>query len=107
MSLLGGVKKMKLGFVQRSNENSSENHHIVGTHTVDTDMFANQINLNLKNCWAIVDDVLGAVIDLPEKSGEYIFLKEVSAQNYRLVKKSEAINEEDEEYESEEEEEEE
>lgn len=94
---------MKLGFVKRTDDKSNENHKIVGVHQVDTDSFAMQLNLNLRNCWAVVEDVVGTVINAPEANGEYVFLREVSAQNYRLFKRQEAADEEEEEYESEEE----
>jgi len=102
--MLGGVNKIKLAFLQRANEGSNEAHKVVATHAVDTLSFCMQINLLLRNSWAIVEDVVSTVIDFEEEKGEYVFLKEVSAQNYRLLKKAEAIDEEEEEYESEEEE---
>jgi translation initiation factor 3 subunit D len=104
--MLGGVNKIKLGFLQRADDKSNESHKVVGTHAVDTASFCMQINLQMKNCWAIVEDVVSTVLDLKEEKGEYVFLKEVSAHNYRLLKKAETIDEDEEEYESEEEEEE-
>jgi translation initiation factor 3 subunit D len=103
--MLGGVQKIKFAFLQRAEEKANDAHKVVATHAVDTTSFCMQINLLMRNCWAIVEDVISTVIDYPEEKGEYVFLKEVSAQNYRLLRKAEAIDEDEEEYESEEEEE--
>lgn len=60
-SMLGGVTKIKLAFVQRADDRSNESHKVVGTHSVDTASFCQQINLQMKNCWAIVEDVVSTV----------------------------------------------
>jgi len=104
-SLLGGVKKMRFAFIQRKNDKSNTEHKVVGTLTMTTEEFAKQINLNMKNCWAILEEVVSVVIGTQETSGDYMFVREVAAPNYRLYKANTAIEEESE-YDDEEEEEE-
>jgi len=109
-SLLAGVKKMRFAFIQRKSDKTPDDHKVVGTQTMSTEAFAMQIHLNMKNCWAIVEEVISTVFGDEEKSGEYLFMREVAAANYRLIKKTtpeeEEVSGEEEEEESEEEEEE-
>jgi len=77
-SLLAGVQKMRFGFVQRTDPASSLNHKVVGSFTTDTHAFANQINLNVENCWAILKDVIESVSQRTEPVGNFLYLKDVS-----------------------------
>lgn len=51
---------MRFGFIQRSDPQGT-NHRVVGSFTTETHAFANQINLNVENCWAILKDVIETV----------------------------------------------
>ena len=57
---------MRFAFIQRKHDKSSDEHKVVGTLTMHTEEFAKQINLNMKNCWAIVEEVVSAVTATPE-----------------------------------------
>ena len=57
-SIIDGVDKMRFAFVQRVDNNSSKAHKVVGFINVNPDGFANQINLNVQNCWAVLKDVV-------------------------------------------------
>lgn len=57
MSMIAGVEKMRFAFVQRSDPQGQQ-HKVCGSFTTDTNAFANQLNLNIDNCWAILKDVL-------------------------------------------------
>lgn len=112
-SLLAGVEKMRFAFIQRLSEKTPDKHKVVGTQTMTTEAFAQQINLQMKNCWAIVDDIANTINAQTDKVGEYLFMREVSSANYRLIKKDlpeideTGEEEEEEEYEDEEDKEEE
>jgi len=65
-SFLGGVQKMRFGFVQRL-DSKGETHKLVGTFTQDTLSFLTQMNINLNNCWATLRDVIVTVFDRKEQ----------------------------------------
>jgi len=88
-SILGGVKQMRFGFLQRVNDNVNTEHKIVGTQTVSTRAFATQLNLNMRNCWAIASDLFETLYSLQEPQGTFLFIREVSSSTYKLIKKSE------------------
>lgn len=89
---------MRFGFVQRTDPNSSLNHRVVGSFTTETHAFANQINLNVENCWAILKDVIESVSQRNEPVGNFLYLKDISQQpSYRLIKMVEEEEDSDEE----------
>jgi len=92
-SILGGVKKMRFGFVQR-NDTKGETHRLIGTFTQDTQSFLTQMNINLSNCWATLRDVVATVFDRKDP-GEYLFIKEPQSVTYRLIKMTEEESEEE------------
>ena len=69
---------------------------------MQTNAFAKQINLNVPNCWAVLKDVIETVQQQEEGQAEYLYLKEPSQVQYRLIKMVNEENEEDEESDSEE-----
>ena len=86
---------MRFGFVQRTDPNSSLNHRVVGSFTTETHAFANQINLNVENCWAILKDVIESVSQRNEPVGNFLYLKDISQQpSYRLIRMVEEEEEE-------------
>lgn len=62
-SLLDGVEKMRFAFVQRADIASDKAHKVVGFYNVNPTSFANEINLNLQNCWAVLKDLVVTVLD--------------------------------------------
>ena len=90
---------MRFGFVQRTDA-TGVNHRVVGSFTTETQAFAQQINLNVENCWAILKLVVESVAQVNEPAGRFLYLKDVLQQpTYRLIKmvEDEEEDEEDEE----------
>ena len=61
-SIIAGVDKMRFAFVQRTDIDSAKSHKVVGMANVNPTAFAGQINLNVTNCWAVLKDLVGAVL---------------------------------------------
>jgi len=40
----------------------------------------------MDNCWAILKDVVETIAERAEHAGDYLFLKDPSSVNYRLIK---------------------
>lgn len=87
-SVLGGVQKMRFGFVQRA-DSKAEAHKLIGTFTRDTQSFLTQMNINMANCWATLRDVVATVFERKEQQGEFLFIKEPQSVTYRLIKMTE------------------
>jgi hypothetical protein len=64
--MLSEVNTIRFAFVSRKNKDSNKSHIILGTHAIEAKSFAQQINLNMSSCWAILKEV----IDLVYGSGE-------------------------------------
>ena len=64
-SLLGGVQKMRFGFVQRA-DSKGESHKLIGTFTRDTASFLTTMNINMANCWATLRNVVATVFERKE-----------------------------------------
>ena len=103
-SLLAGADQIKFAFFSRKNTKSNTAHSLIGTYGLATNAFANQINLNMSNCWAILRDLVDSIyIDAKktgEQSGEYIYMKDPNKALMRLFR---VIQEEEEDEEAEEE----
>lgn len=68
----------------------------MGTYGIQTSSFANQINLNMPNCWAIFRDTIDGIYHFGEQTGEYIFMKDPNKALMRLFKVTAEDEEEDE-----------
>ena len=77
MSMLAGVKKMNFAFVQRA-DSQANTHKVVGSFTRETHHFANQLNLNIDNCWAVLKDVLDTLHLREEKNCDFLYLKDLN-----------------------------
>lgn len=84
-SILGDVRKMKFAFVQRA-DSKAEQHKVAGTYQIETHDFANQINLNMPKCWAVLRSVIESVMRQQEQKSDYLFIKDYHQQNYKLYK---------------------
>jgi len=73
-ALLAGTQSFKLGWVTRASPKDNYNHVILGTQDYKPKEFATQINLNIKNSWAI----LKYLIDLikKQKDGKYVLMRD-------------------------------
>lgn len=86
MSLLAGVDKMRFSFVQRIN-NKADQHQVVGSFTTQTSKFADTLNINYEQCWAILKDILEVVSKREEEVCSFVYLKDLNQQpTYRLIK---------------------
>ena len=54
---------MRFAFVQRTNLASNKAHNVVGFVSVKPDAFANQLNISIQNCWAVLKDLVSTVLD--------------------------------------------
>lgn len=95
-SLLAGVDQIKFAFVARKTPKDPSSHVILGTYGIDTRSFCNQINLNMQNCWAILQEVIDIVYGQPEPTGEFIFMKDPTKAIMRLFRVTEEEDDEDE-----------
>ena len=75
-SIIDGVDKMRFAFVQRNDPASNKVHKVVGFISVSPDKFANQINLNIQNCWAVLKDVVITCLQQEQLSAEYLYMKD-------------------------------
>lgn len=73
-SLLAGSSQLRLGYVARVSPMDNEHHTVLGTHVFKPAEFAQQINLNMQNCWGI----LKHLIELVNKydAGKFVLIKD-------------------------------
>lgn len=83
-SILAGVDLMRFAFVSRVNE-SNQSHKVVGHASVNPEQFAQTINLNISNCWAILKDLINTVKEQERDAAQYLYIKDVVQTNYRLI----------------------
>ncbi|GMT16915.1 hypothetical protein PFISCL1PPCAC_8212, partial [Pristionchus fissidentatus] len=81
-ALLAGSDAMKLGYVSRVSPRNSAQHVILGTQQLKPIEFAQNISLNLDNCWAILRCIVDSLLRQP--SGKYLILKDPHANLVRL-----------------------
>ena len=63
------------------------NHHVIlGTYGTDTRSYCNQINLNMTQCWSILQLMIDVIYEYKEQTGEYIFMKDPTKHMMRLFK---------------------
>lgn len=103
-SILSDVDYIKFAFISRKDMSDPKNHVVVGTHTVKTQAWAKQSNMNMDKMWCIikriVEEVEEAKVEGQEEEdpmGEYILLKDFNKVEFRLYKKNEEDDEEEEE----------
>ena len=96
-SIIDGVDKMRFAFVQRLDASSARTHKCSGMIAVNPTAFANQINLNVQNCWATLKDVIASVLAQEVTSAEYLYMKEPVNTNYRLIHMIKSDEDEDDE----------
>lgn len=81
-ALLGGSEQMRMGFVSRVHPKDCFNHSILQVQTNPTANFADQINLNMKNCWGIVKGICDLVGR--QEPGKYVLLKDPNKPLVRM-----------------------
>jgi translation initiation factor 3 subunit D len=83
-SLMAGVDAMKLGFISRITPIDPTKHVILGINTVKPRDLALQINLNERNMWGIVKNVIDLVMS--KEPGKYLLIRDPNKPNVKLYK---------------------
>jgi len=93
-SLLVGSDLVKFGYISRFKVKDSSRHVILGSQSFKPTDFANQINVNMDNCWGIIR----CIIDLvrAQKEGKYLIVKDPNKPVLRLYDIPDATFESDE-----------
>jgi len=81
-SILAGSDVIKFGYVSRVSVKDSTRHSILGMQQFKPVEFAQQINLNLDNCWGILRCVIDTCMKL--KEGKYLILKDPNKPVMRI-----------------------
>jgi len=85
--------------------NDPKNHVCVATHTVKTQAWAKQSNMNMDRMWGIIKRIVEEVEEARDQEdsgmGEYILLKDFNKTEFRLYKKDDGEDEDEEEGEDE------
>eukprot|EP00730_Choanoeca_flexa_P001326 TRINITY_DN10585_c0_g2_i2.p1 TRINITY_DN10585_c0_g2~~TRINITY_DN10585_c0_g2_i2.p1 ORF type:complete len:552 (+),score=112.48 TRINITY_DN10585_c0_g2_i2:30-1658(+) len=82
---LASNTSVRVGYISRVNPQDSRRHSILKVDTFRTDKFAEQINLNVNNGWAVVRSLIA--LFMKQEDGQYIVLrdpKRTSIKVYRL-----------------------
>merc|ERR1711865_858319 len=81
-AFMSGADYMRMGFVSRVHPKGCYDHSILQVQQNSTKAFAQQINLDMDNCWGIVKgfcDVIGK-----QELGKYVLLKDANKPLVRI-----------------------
>ena len=81
-SLLVGSDLIKFGYISRFKVRDSSRHVILGSQQFKPQDFANQINVNLDNCWGIIRCIIDLI--MVQKDGKYLIVKDPNKPVLRL-----------------------
>jgi len=81
-SLLTGTDSIKLGYATRVSQKDAFNHVILATQDYKPKEFATQINLNVKNMWGILKNVIEMCMKQP--TGKYVLMKDPNKSSMKL-----------------------
>lgn len=81
-SLLVGSDLIKFGYISRFKVRDSSRHVILGSQQFKPQDFANQINVNLDNCWGIIRCIIDMI--MVQKGGKYLIVKDPNKPVLRL-----------------------
>jgi translation initiation factor 3 subunit D len=70
---LAGAEAVRLGFVSRVSPKDTFNHVILAVQDYSTKEFITQINLNIKNSWAVLKHIIALINKQP--AGKYILMR--------------------------------
>lgn len=98
-AILASTDLMKIGYVSRNSPNDTSRHVILGTQQFKPKMFAQQIALDMDNCWGTLRVIIDTCLKLPE--GKYLLLKDPNKGVVRLYDIPDSTFESDEEDEEE------
>lgn len=83
-ALLAGVDNIKLGYVSRVNPKDNYNHVILATMDYKPREFATTINLNIKNTWGILRNVIQLLSK--QENGKYVLLRDHEKPTLKLFR---------------------
>jgi len=81
-AFMAGADHMRMGFVSRVHPKDCFNHSILQVTPNRTTEFANQINLNIDNCWGIVKGVCDLIGR--QEAGKYVLVKDPNKPLIRI-----------------------
>lgn len=86
---------MKFAFVTRKKFDDATKHIVIGTHTLNTLTWAKQLNFFISEMWKKLKYVIDLVqedknlgVDAEDTGSEFILLKDVHKQSFRLYRKN-------------------
>jgi len=81
-AILAATDILKIGYISRHSANDTTRHVILGTQQFKPKIFAQQIALDMDNCWGILRCIVDTCLSLPE--GKYLLLKDPNKGVVRL-----------------------
>lgn len=100
-SIIAKVDFIKFAFVSRKNFEDDKKHVVLATHTVGTLGWAKQLNMQMEEMWKKLRYTINLIQDSEKdnesETAEFILLKDLQKQSFRLYKKDNDGDDEDEE----------
>jgi len=81
-AFMSGADHMRMGFVSRVHPKGCYDHSILQVQQNSTKAFAQQINLNMENCWGIVKGFCDVINK--QEPGKYVLLKDANKPLVRI-----------------------
>lgn len=81
-AILAGSQQLRLGFISRASPTNTKRHHLVGVERLVPQQFASQMDINMNNMWAIVQNVIEHV--RKGEDGRYVLVKEPTKSELNL-----------------------
>jgi len=81
-SMLAGSSKLQLAYVSRANPADNRQHKILGTQAFKPKDLAAQVNLNLKNGWAILKTLVESIMKY--EPGKFVVIKDPNKAVLRI-----------------------
>ncbi|KAI6195853.1 Eukaryotic translation initiation factor 3 subunit D [Aphelenchoides besseyi] len=81
-AILAGADYLKFGYVSRVSTRNAAQHEILGTQQFRPNDLANNLALNLDNCWGVLRVICEFLLNQP--AGKYLLLKDPTAPVVRI-----------------------
>uniref|UniRef100_A0A0K0FNL1 Eukaryotic translation initiation factor 3 subunit p66 n=1 Tax=Strongyloides venezuelensis TaxID=75913 RepID=A0A0K0FNL1_STRVS len=81
-ALLAGTDNLKIGYVSRTTPKNNTSHCILGVQNFRPIELAQNISLDLDNCWGILKSIVELVLDQPD--GKYLLMKDPVAPTLKF-----------------------
>lgn len=83
-AMLAGSSQLRLGYVSRRMPNDNNRHVVLGTQVFKPKELAAQINLNINNCWAVLELIINQIKNLD--NGRFLLLKDPNKAVLRIYR---------------------